>query len=56
MEFEIGRIIAEEGNQRLFGQALTIYRKFGFIDINTGIKFGVIEMDLANTSLKAYLK
>ena len=56
MEFEIGRTISEEGSYKLFGQALTIYQKFGFIDSNTGIKFGVIEMDLANSSLKSYLE
>ena len=56
MEFEIGRTIAEEGSQKLFGQALTIYRKLGFKDINSGIKFGIIEMDLADSSLKAIIE
>ena len=34
---------------------LTIYRKFGFKDEKTGMKFGIIEMDLADSSLLTFI-
>ncbi len=39
----------------MFGSALRIYKKLGYRDETTGTKFGIIEMDLADSSLKAYL-
>lgn len=48
--------MCDEGNEKCYGDAINIYRTFTISDRITGIKMGIIEMELAETSLTSFLE
>lgn len=56
LEFKVAKLVSDEGNEKCFGDAINIYRTFTIQDKATGLKMGIIEMELAETSLQSFLE
>lgn len=55
MEFKFAKILDETGAETLFGNSLKVFKAFNVTDEDTGVKITIMELQLADNSLKGWL-
>lgn len=55
VEYKFAKIMDESGAETLFGNTLKVFKAFNIVDEETGVKISVLELQLADDSLKGWL-